>query len=239
MFNKCSNLTSFTSDLSNLTNGEYMFYDCKLDADSVSNIALTINRHSGSRIDLGIESLIESSTKVQKDVGLIKHKGWDVYVNGNNGSSHYELPVYAGYQSAEEIESVGTYIVKGAWTEHLPDLVNGYRLFFTNTNLTSFSGDLSLLEDGSEMFYGCQNLTSFSSSLPSLTNGDKMFAYCKLDTASVQHIADTINACNGTIDIGIANSKPNGKETVAFRKMAAKGWTVRVNNSLVFQPKTA
>lgn len=38
MFEGCANLTSFASDLSSLTNGEGMFYGCKLDAQSVANI---------------------------------------------------------------------------------------------------------------------------------------------------------------------------------------------------------
>ena len=77
------------------------------------------------------------------------------------------------------------------------------------------------------MFYGT-NLTSFSSDLSSLTNGDYMFAGCKLDTASVQHIADTINTYNGTIHIGIGNTTPNEQEITAFNKMVSKGWTVYV-----------
>ena len=80
------------------------------------------------------------------------------------------------------------------------------------------------------MFYGT-NLTSFSSDLSSLTNGDYMFAGCKLDTASVQHIADTINTYNGTIHIGIGNTTPNEQEITAFNKMVSKGWTVYVNGS--------
>ena len=39
MFKGCSNLTSFSSDLSNLTNGYNMFYMCSLDAESVMYIA--------------------------------------------------------------------------------------------------------------------------------------------------------------------------------------------------------
>ena len=38
MFDSCTALTSFSSDLSNLTNGFGMFTKCKLDAQSVANI---------------------------------------------------------------------------------------------------------------------------------------------------------------------------------------------------------
>ena len=77
----------------------------------------------------------------------------------------------------------------------------------------------------------CENLTSFSSDLSSLTNGDTMFEKCKLDTASVQYIADNINTYNGTINIGIGNSSPNEQEKANFNQMVSKGWTVYVNGS--------
>jgi hypothetical protein len=69
-----------------------------------------------------------------------------------------------------------------------------------------------------------------------------MFLDCKLDTPSVQNIADTIkNVTSLTnssskleevykeIYIGIGNSTPNTAETAAFNKMVSKGWTVYVN----------
>lgn len=76
------------------------------------------------------------------------------------------------------------------------------------------------------------NITSFSSDLSSLTDAYQMFGGCKLDTASVQNIADTINNINsGTIHIDIANYPPNEQETAAFNTIASKGWTVYVNGS--------
>ena len=58
-----------------------------------------------------------------------------------------------------------------------------------------------------------------------------MFSNCKLDTASVQNIADTINTTYGNINIGIGNSEPNAQETAAFDKMVAKGWVVYVSGT--------
>ena len=83
------------------------------------------------------------------------------------------------------------------------------------------------------MFASCNNLTSFSSDLSSLTDGRSMFSGCKLDTASVQNIADTINTPSSKIiiDIGIANSTPNSQEEAAFNTIASKNWTVYVNGS--------
>ena len=69
-----------------------------------------------------------------------------------------------------------------------------------------------------------------------------MFDGCKLDTASVQNIADSIKLYNGesyyggTIHIGIGNSEPNEEENAAFEQIAAKGWDVYVNGFRVNGP---
>lgn len=82
------------------------------------------------------------------------------------------------------------------------------------------------------MFYNCSQLTSFSSDLRSLWGAEYMFYGCKLDTASVQNIADTINTVsNAKFDIGIGNSSPNEQEVAAFNKMVSKGWIVFVNSN--------
>ena len=55
MFCDCSNLTSFSSDLSSLTNGTDMFSYCNLDAQSVANIIHTLPTHdSNGEIGIGI-----------------------------------------------------------------------------------------------------------------------------------------------------------------------------------------
>ena len=59
-----------------------------------------------------------------------------------------------------------------------------------------------------------------------------MFNGCKLDTESVQNIADTINTININtstyIHIGIGNSTPNEQEEAAFNGIVSKGWIVYV-----------
>jgi hypothetical protein len=127
-----------------------------------------------------------------------------------------------------------------SFTSDLSKLTHSYNMFGYCEKLTSFSSNLSSLKWGSYMFDDCSNLTSFSSDLSSLTVGDNMFYNCKLDTASVQNIADTINDVTGLevnaevskrIHIGIGNSTPNEQEEAAFNTMVAKGWTVYVNGS--------
>ena len=75
---------------------------------------------------------------------------------------------------------------------NLSSLMYGIMMFNGCKNLTSFSSNLSSLMNGFGMFGGCTNLTSFNGDLSSLTNGQSMFFNCKLDTTSVQNIADTI-----------------------------------------------
>ena len=103
-------------------------------------------------------------------------------------------------------------------------------MFYFCNNLTSFSSNLSSMTNGYGMFYNCYNLTSFNGDLSSLTDGKNMFYYCKLDTASVQHIADTINTPSSkkAIHIGIGNSTPNSQEEAAFNKIVSKNWVVYV-----------
>jgi hypothetical protein len=73
-----------------------------------------------------------------------------------------------------------------------------------------------------------------------------MFRGCKLNTASVQNIANTIKNINyplyagESIHIGIANSTPNAEETAAFNTIVSKGWIVYVNgSSSAYTPATA
>ena len=120
-----------------------------------------------------------------------------------------------------------------AFSSDLRSLTYGSYMFYDCNALTSFSSDLSSLKNGYVMFLNCTNLTSFNSDLSSLTDGSLMFSGCKLDTASVQNIAATINTptSEGTIHIGIGNSTPNEEEDAAFKQMSDKGWSVYVNGS--------
>ena len=126
----------------------------------------------------------------------------------------------------------------------LSNLTDGSGMFYDCSNLASFNGDLSSLTNGTQMFYYCKNLTSFTGDLSSLTNagsgynsmfGNSTSNCVKLDLASVQNIAETINdlvskGATGTIGIGIAKALKSDDETapvnVALATIRAKGWTV-------------
>ena len=178
-----------------------------------------------------------------------RSKYFNVRYNPINDDNVVITLKYKGCKTVEDVIAIDpdyqtTDIVDGVWSEDLGDLEYAYYFVLDSEEnkmaygmfggclaLTSFSSDLSSLTDGSMMFYSCFNLTSFSSDLSSLTDGSMMFTDCKLDTASVQHIADTINAptTKGTINIGIGNRTPNEQEEVAFNTMVDKGWIVYVD----------
>lgn len=127
-----------------------------------------------------------------------------------------------------------------SFSADLSSLTKGDRMFANCSNLTSFNSDLYSLTNGSNIFNGCKNLTIFSANLSSLTDGTAMFgtstSNCtKLDLASVQNIAETINdlaskGATGKINIGIAKALQSDDETapvnVALAAIRAKGWTV-------------
>ena len=117
-----------------------------------------------------------------------------------------------------------------SFSSDLSSLTNGRFMFNHCGTITTFSSNLSSLTNGEGMFAECENLTSFSSDLSSLTYGYNMFSCCKLDTASVQNIADTINTPSSkkTIHIGIGNTTPNDQEEAAFNTIASRNWTVYV-----------
>lgn len=192
MFNDCTNLTTFNSDLPSLTNGTYMFRLCSLNAPSVQNIALTINKiTNNARFDIGVDLTIQDDAQVKRDLGLIKHKGWNLWINGSNLSSDYTLPKYAGCTTTAQVKAKDSNyktndIVNGAWVEYLPDLTDGSNLFVgsdgpnpISQTLKTFTSYFPALTNGSWMLADCSNLTTFScGDLNYLTNGDSMFYRC-------------------------------------------------------------
>lgn len=118
-----------------------------------------------------------------------------------------------------------------SFSNNLSNLTNGNSMFGICLALESFTGDLSNLQNGTNMFRSCTHLNTFTSNLQSLTSGSLMFDSAKLNTASIENIAATINkpSSKTQIDIGIANSTPNQREIAAFNTIASRNWTVYVN----------
>ena len=157
-----------------------------------------------------------------------------------SSSGPFEPPIDYGYGMFAFYSNLTSF------DSDLGSLKGGQGMFLLCMGLESFSVSLPKLTDGSYMFALCENLTSFKSNLPSLTHAPNMFNGCKLDTESVQNIANSINDVNDlptdqivipeyigirTITIGIGNTTPNVKEEDSFNLMVSKGWTIYVNGS--------
>ena len=219
MFNYCENLASFKSNLSSLTEGSWMFLNCSKLSSFISDLSSLTEGY-------GMFYSCENLTSFTSDLPNLTDGTTMFYSCKNLPSFKSNLP------SLTNGERMFSYCIKfTSFSSKLPSLKSGRGMFSMCKNLTTFNSNLSKLTIGTSMFANCDNFTSFKSDLSSLTNGDYMFDWCKLDTASVQNIADTINTYNGTIHIGIGNSEPNEQEEAAFNKMVSKGWTVYVKGN--------
>lgn len=220
MFSACENLSSFNSDLSSLADGSFMFARCyQLTSFSFDLPSLT-NSNGMFTNCTNLESFSSDLSSLTSGEAMF---------NGCSNLTSFNVDLSSltfGVSMFSQCKNLTS------WNIDLPSLTNG-RSMFGDCPIGSFSSDLSSLTNGYWMFGGCENLTSFSSDLSSLTNGDGMFTMCKLDTESVMHIADTINtpSSKGKISIGIGNSSLNSQEEVAFNKIASKNWTVYVGRN--------
>ena len=228
-----TNLTSFTSDLPNLTNGTYMFYKTNLTSFSSNLSSLT----NGNSMFYECENL-ESFTSDLPSLTNGKCMFYRCYhlksftSDLSNLTNGYDMFYYTNLESfTSDLSSLTdgydmfAYCPLTSFSSALPSLTNGSGMFNNCNNLTSFSIDLSNLTHGSSMFGGCSNLKSFSSNLSNLTNGKwmfyrsglesfssdlssltdgiDMFDGCKLDAPSVKNIIDTINTGSEWIEIGM------------------------------------
>ena len=221
MFEDCTNLTTFNGDLPSLTDGYSMFYICTALNSFTSDLSSLTN---GGKMFSDCYKL----TTFSSDLSNLTNGG-EMFNSCTNLTTFYSDLSSLTY---------GNSMFSGcsnltSFSSYLSSLSSSSNMFVNCDNLTSFTSDLVNLTNGDGMFFNCTNLTSFSGDLSSLTNGDNMFYGCKLDTTSVQNIANTINTVSGwyQISIGIGNSSPNEQEEAAFNTIASKGWTVYVNGS--------
>jgi len=169
MFYNSYNLTTFTSDLSSLTDGTSMFYDTYL---------TTFTSDLSSLTDGTSMFYYCLFTSFDSDLSSLR-----------NGESMFE-----GCRNLTTFTSNLSSLTNGkkmfnncnnltTFESDLSSLRNGESMFEGCRNLTTFTSDLSSLTDGSDMFNWCTRLTTFTSDLSSLTVGDSMFYYCgKLTT---------------------------------------------------------
>ena len=183
MFNGCTALTTFDSDLSSLTDSSYMFSGTALTSFSSDLSSLTTSYFMFKDCTKltsfsGDLSSLTTGNKMFKDANSLTSFDSDLS-SLTNGSSMFS----------------GTALT--SFSGDLSSLTNGRSMFYNCTNLTTFNGDLSSLTDGDSMFYTCTNLTTFNGDLSSLNGAYGMFSDCKLDASSLANIIHTIKDRTG------------------------------------------
>ena len=247
MFNNCRNLTSFSSDLSSLTDGWSMFYDCialstfSSDLSSLTNGFAMFYNANFTSFSSDLSSLTygrnmfeycSKLTSFSSDLSNLTDGQFMFYGSGLESFSSDLSSLTNGGRMFLECSKLTSF------SSDLSNIEYGAYMFQSNTALTSFYSNMSSLINGGEMFYGCSKLNSFYSDLRNLTDGEYMFYDCKLDTASVENIANTIKDVNGVtnnmwvnkkIHIGIGQeSSPTAAEEIYFQQIRDKGWEVYV-----------
>lgn len=88
LFYNCARLDRFDSDLSSLSEGNLMFFNCNLDAYSVERILTTIPTYTSGVHNLTISMQDSASDKfseivgvnISENVSIAKYKGWTITV---------------------------------------------------------------------------------------------------------------------------------------------------------------
>ena len=191
MFEKCSNLTTFTSDLSSLTNGERMFNKCFNLETFISDLS------SLETSDYMFSECTNLTSFNCSDLSSLKTGYYTFQFCSKLSSFEYDLPSLTnGYSLLSNCSSLtsfnsdlsslecGHYMFDEctgliSFDSDLPSLMYANQMFKKCKNLSTFDINLPSLTEGYEMFYGCTALSSFTSELPSLTNGKWMFYDCK------------------------------------------------------------
>ena len=170
MFSNCTNLISFNSDLPSLTDGASMFEKTKLaswniDLPSLTNGINMFYANNLSSWNIDLPSLTESRYMFRDCTNLISFNGDLSSLTDGHGMFYWCTNLTS-------------------FSSKLSSLTNGASMF-EKTKLASWNIDLPSLTIGNSMFYGCTNLTSFSSNLSSLTSGNAMFNGCKFTSFNV------------------------------------------------------
>ena len=151
--------------------------------------AMTVSKNTTvylpyEHIDVDFSSIQYGTLQIHAPNATVKKAIWA-------DSSSIDIPEaqfkYKGCTTVNDVTAITadyqtTDIVNGIWSEPLWDLENGYNMFYENSNLTTFTSDLSSLENGENMFNYCTALTTFTSDLSSLTNAKSMFLRTNLST---------------------------------------------------------
>ena len=221
MFHSCSNLTTFYTNLNSLTYGKYMFWCCSNLSSFTSDLSSLTNGfymfYGCSNLisfDINLKSLTDGTNMFRDCSNLTT---FDSNLNSLTNSTF----MFYGCSNLSSFKC-----------SNLNSLVSAEGMFY-KCKFDSFDLDLRYLTHGGWMFNACSNLCIFNSNLSSLTNGEGMFIGCKLNTQSIKNIAETINTVTDSpsIMIGIGNKTPSEEENTYLTQIHNKGWQVYVNGA--------
>ena len=201
-------LTEFDSDLSSLTNGNSMFYNCTQLTTFTSNLSSLTNCSNMFRNCVSLVSFTTDMNLITDGTSLFQGCNSLEIVDANmksltNGSVMF-------YQDAKLKSFRGD----------LSSLTNGNSMFYNCTQLTTFTSNLSSLEDGNQMFMRCKldaaSVCNILTSLPIHETGGKIHLWVGCDSTmddanlfaqecacdSYQDLLDEFTSKNWTASIG-------------------------------------
>lgn len=228
MCQSCKQLASVNGMLNALYSGAYMFNDC----DGLFNLNLyTPNLEIAN-------SMFEACSKLTYFTGNLSKLR-----NGNGMFKSTILNACApanlnSLQSAREMFYANRF---ENWKLSLPELTDGYQMFYSNTSMKSFIGDMPKLTSAQNMFANCTQLREFRGDLSSVTDARGMFHACPLSATSVLYIISSlpVREDNGYRRIAIGTNCAGGASFDLFAMEAGfedgrdmhnfisnKGWEV-------------
>ena len=211
-------LTSFSSDLSSLTGGEWMFCDCTNLTSFTSNLSSLTN---------GVEMFYYCSnlTTFSSDLSSLTYGG-GMFDNCTSLTSF----------NCDNLSSLmdGTYMFNNCtslttFSSDLTNLTNGESMLQSCISLTSFNGNLSSLKNANQMFDGCLlNAQSVANIIHALTTHetggeitigigcddteeDQLLFAQECDCETWQELIDDFSAKNWTVYV-----QYNGRPTTTY-----------------------
>lgn len=151
---------------------------------------ITENDLWSSKVEIIDGEIVFTTTELVNPNGFLPWKPSIKLVEGNK--AHDNLGFYCNIETDQLVS--GDYMFSGSncqlteWKSDLPKLERGYQMFYGNTALTTFQGDMpSLVGDGTQVEGSCvdsmfsySGIKKFKGNMNSLTKGSNMFSYSTL-----------------------------------------------------------
>ena len=179
MFIDCTNLTTFTSDLSSLTNGEGMFWQC-------SNLSSFTSDSSGSTMDL--------SSLTNGEFMFLGCSNLSTFTSDLSSLTNGSIM----FDSCTNLTT---------FTSDLSSLINGKEMFSDCSNLTTFTSDLSSLVGGLYMFNRCklnpQSVMYIVESINDIAAEEKLYQDGKIPYVTYDDTTKKFSAPKGFTSDGV------------------------------------